>query len=838
MSPELKLNLNGPWKLRWNDQLRGAALSRLLVEEPDLSRALIAQVPGSVHLDLMRAGLIDEPAEGLASYQARWVEETVWQYQRFFDAPALQPGQRAYLVFDCLDLVATIYLNGQEIGKHANAFYPCRLEVTKWLQTGRNSLVVAIDSGLFSVADRAWKGYGLGYEGTLTKRHWLRQTQSTFGWDWSPRLLNVGIRGDVRLEICSSWRVEDFVVLAQLSDDLTKGTITGRLLVEGLATETIAGTLDLTLGETGQSVSFPVQIAPGMNRLDASLEVQKPELWWPVNHGGQPLYHVEAVLHAGQQESRAEKRMGFRLVEVDQSPHPAGGRYFIIKVNHKPIFCKGGNLVPADPILARLDRARYAMLVDRALESNFNLLRVWGGGLYESEHLYDLCDEKGLLVWQEFIFACAKYPVHAEEFLSDVKREAEFQVRRLAHRPSLVVWCGNNELEWGAWDWGYDKGVAYPDYSLYHLVLPKILKAEDGTRYYQPGSPYSPDFEPPNQDDRGDQHPWSLGFVDTDFRGYRRMACRFPNEGGFLGPTALPTLLACLPGANAESRPFANPQGDALSFAFEAHDNTIAASHDRVYADEMLVQWLGKPIQAMTLADYAYYGGIVQGAALTEYIHNFRRRMFDTASAIYWMYNDCWPATRSWTTVDYYGRRTPSFHPVRRAFQPLIVVIALEDEKVKIYGVNEGDRWTGELHYGLVCLAGGYPLDLRQPVILPANASSLLAEFPLETWKARGDTTHLAFALLSKDQVEVSRDIFCLHLFKEMAWPESNITIRHEAGKAILESQTFAWRVCLDLDGESPIPDNFFDLLPGIPTVLDWPDSLGELKVLRVGNLT
>lgn len=838
MKPGMTYDLNGAWKLRWNDPIRGGALSRLLVADPDLSRALPAVVPGSVHLDLMRAGLIGEPAEGLGSYQARWVEETVWQYQRFFDAPALEPGQLAYLVFDCLDLAATIYLNGQEIGKHANAFYPCRLEVSARLQPGRNNLVVAIESGLFSAADRPGKGYGMGAEGILTKRQWLRQTQSTFGWDWSPRLLNVGIRGDVRLEVCSAWRVEDFVVLAKVADDLSSGTITGRLLVAGLTPEMIAGSLDLTLVETGQTVSLLVKIAPGLNRLEARLEVQKPELWWPVNHGAQPLYHVAAVLHAGDQEAQAEKRTGFRLVEVDQSPHPSGGRYFILKVNHKPIFCKGGNFVPADPILARLDRARYTMLVDRALESNYNILRVWGGGLYESEHLYDLCDEKGLLVWQEFIFACAKYPVHAEEFLADVKREAEFQVRRLAHRPSLVVWCGNNELEWGAWDWGYDKGVAYPDYSLYHLVLPKILKAEDGTRYYQPGSPYSPDLEPPNQDDRGDQHPWSLGFVDTDFRGYRRMPSRFPNEGGCLGPTALPTLLACLPGATADSRPFADPQGDALTFAFEAHDNSIAAQNERAYLDEMLVQWLGKPIQSLSLADYAYYGGILQGAALSEYIRNFRRRMFDTSSAIYWMYNDCWPATRSWTTIDYYGRRTPSFHPVRRAFQPLTVVIAAEDELVKIYGVNEGELWRGELHYGLAKLAGGYPLEGRQAVTLPPNASSLLAEFPLETWEALGETTHLAFALLTRDGVEAARDIFCLKFFKEMAWPETRVAIRREAGKAILESQTFAWRVCLDLDGEQPLPDNFFDLLPGIPTVLDWPDNLGEVRVLRVGNLT
>jgi beta-mannosidase len=836
------MNLNGNWNLRWNDQLRGGALSRLLVDKPDVTRALTAQVPGSVHLDLLRAGLVAEPAESLNAYQARWVEETVWHYQRFFEGPALQPGEHATLVFECLDLVAKITLNGQEVGSHANAFYPCRLDVTQALRPGQNNLVVTVESGLFSVADRRWNGYGVGYDGALTKRQWLRQTQSTFGWDWSPRLINVGIRGDVRLEIHSAWRLESFVFLAQVSDDLQTGQVTARAHVEGFEQAALCGEISLEIAETGQRLAQSVQIKPGMNQFELTLNMDRPELWWPVNHGAQPLYHIIGNIQAEGSEARVEKKIGFRRVEIDQSPHPQGGRFFIIKVNHKPIFCKGGNFVPADLILARLDRAKYELLVDRALESNFNLLRVWGGGLYESEDFYDLCDEKGLLVWQEFIFACAKYPIHDEHFLADVRREVEYQVRRLAHRASLIVWCGNNEMEWGNWTW-YDKDVALPDYALFHLVIPHILKVEDGTRFYQPSSPYSPDLEPPNQDDRGDQHPWSLGFFNTDFRGYRAMACRFPNEGGFLGPTALPTLLACLPGAAADTKIFDGAQGNALTFHFEAHDNSIASQNDQVYADEMLTQWLGKSITEMTVSEYAFYGGLVQGAALNEYIRNFRRRMFDTASAIYWMYNDCWPATRSWTTVDYYGRRTPSFHPVRRTLLPLTVVIALEAdtvgpaEMVKVYGVNEGQAWSGELRWGLAALAGGYPLDRLQQVNIPANASTLLAEFGLDEWRRHGLDTHAAFAILKDDQGEIARDIFFHLFYKEMVWPSAKVVIRQSAGKAIFESQTFAWRVCLDLDGEKALPDNFFDLLPGIPTILDWPEELGEPKILYTGNL-
>jgi beta-mannosidase len=836
------IDLNGVWQLRWNDGQRGGPVSRLLPPDADTSRALEAQVPGSVHLDLIRAGLLAEPTVGLNHLAARWVEETIWHYRRAFVAPALAPGQRAYLTFETLDLAAVIYLNGVEVGTHANAFYPCTLDVTGQLREGENILVVQIESGLYSVADRPGKGYSMQIDSELQKRNWLRKTQSSFGWDWSARLLGVGISGDVRLDIVSGARLERFVALATLSDDMQTGAVTGRLFFDGLVVGRQSGALTVTIAETGDSAvvataTAEIEIVPGAQSAEARVVVEHPRLWWPVGHGDQPLYTVSATLTLGGQiVAQESRRVGFRKVVVDQSPlisaplisapHPEGGRSFIIRVNDRPIFCKGANFVPADMILARLDRARYQTLVERALECNMNLLRIWGGGLYESDDLYERCDERGLLVWQEFIFACAKYPATDEHFLADIKREAAHQVRRLAHHPSLIVWCGNNELEWGAYAWGYERGVAYPDYALFHMVLPVILKQEDGTRYYQPSSPFSPDHEPPNCDEMGDQHPWSIGMADTDFRKYRQMTSRFPNEGGILGPTALPTVRACLPPGH--ERP--------TSFAFEQHDNAVAYwGGARSYPDEMLAQWLGRRIEEMSIEEYVYYAGIVQGEGLHEYIRNFRRRMFSTSSAIFWMYNDCWPATRSWTVVDYYLRRTPAFHPVRRAFAPLAVFLAVEGGEVRVFGVNEGAAWAGEARYGLFGLAGGYPLDETRRVQLPANASTLLGAFPLAELESR-ERTHGAFALLVKDGEIVSSDKLFLPYYKELTWPQAAVCVRREGERAIFESDVFCWRVCLDLDGEQPLPDNLFDILPGIPTALPWPKDYPEPRVLRVYN--
>lgn len=821
-----RIDLNGTWNLYWSDGYRGEPIHKLWTPGQTLRPVLTAQVPGEVHLDLMRAGLIKEPAVGLNAHRARWVEEMIWYYHRTFQAPGLAPGDRAYLVFEQLDLAAIVYLNGAEIGRHANAFRPLRIDVTGKLKPGENVLVVEIESGLFSVSDRPYSGYGLTTDAKLHKRQWLRKTQSSFGWDWSLRLVNVGISGGVRLEVCRDVRFDCFVAIPKLSADSKTGTVTGRFFVEGLGEKTHKGYLRLQIEGTSAMAETEVEIKPGLQTLEATARLDNPELWWPVGHGGQPLYSVRGTLTIdGAVVATDTRRVGFRHVCINQAPHPDSGSYFIIEINGKPIFCKGGNLAPAELIFARLNRQRYETLIARALEANFNLLRVWAGGLYESDHFYDLCDERGILVWQEFHFACAKYPATDEHFLADVKLEAAHQVRRLAHHPSLVVWCGNNELEWGSFSWGYERGVAHPDYALYHMVLPVIVKQEDGSRYYHPSSPYSPNHDHPNADDQGDQHPWSVGFQNTDFRDYRKMYCRFPNEGGILGPPALPTVRACLlPG-----------QQYVGSFSWKLHDNSIACHG---WADAMLTQWLGLSIESMSIEDYVYYGGIVQGEGLNEYIRNFRRRMFSTACAAFWAFNDSWPMVRGWTVVDYYLRRTPSFYPVRRAYQTVTIALAVEDGRVKVFGVNDGPAFEGEIRYGLFALAGGYPVDVHKRVSLRPNASTLVGEFEEAEWRRLGEKEHGAFAILSREGGEVAHDKLFLPFYKEMTWPKAVVTVRRESGKAIFESETFAWRVCLDLDGEKPLPDNFFDLLPGVPYVLDWPDSLGTPKVLRVGNLS
>lgn len=815
------LDLNGAWRLCWSDGERGR-LEYANNPVADEARYIDATVPGEVHLDLWRAGLIEDPYVGTNCLKARWVEECQWAYRRWFEAPRTRG--RVWLVFERLDLVAKIFLNGELIGSHQNVFYPCRVEVTGKLKPERNLLTVHVESGLFAVMDKPMEDYVRKPDQRLHKCVWLRKPQCQFNWDWSTRLINVGITGDVRLEwTADPVRLDQFVPLAEVTPDLRTGTLRARLFVEAFR-ETRA---ELMVEIAGQRLTQAVKLEPGMNRVEATVRMDNPALWWPAGHGPQHIYDVRAMLKIGGKLVGEKKaRIGFRHVRIYQDPHPEKGRYFIVEINGKKIFCKGANLVPADMIFVRCDRARYDALTDLAREANFNLLRVWGGGQYESDDFYELCDLKGILVWQEFIFACNKYPVVHKEFFDNVLAEARYNIRRLASHPSLVIWCGNNEMEWGAWDWGFTNGGAiYPDYALFHLTLPRLLKDEDPTRFYWPSSPYSLDGEHPNADHTGDQHPWSVGFANLDFRDYRKMSCRFPNEGGFLGPTSLPTMLACLPDGHRHVQ----------SFAWQIHDNSVDSWGHPSYPDGILPLWTGLDTRKLSIPEYTYWGGLIQGEALGEYIRNFRRRMFDSAAAVFWMFNDCWPATRSWTIVDYYLRRTPSFHPVRRAMEPVTVVVVEEGANIVVFGINDTDKPVrGDLRYGIFTLDGDYPLDRTEQVILQPNTASPLATFRRSLWK--NPRTQLAFAQLTDEQGRVARHRLVLPLFKELHWPPARVTVRIARGKATFSSPTFVWGVCLDLDGERTLPDNFFDLFPGIPYSMPWPYRTPP-RILHTGNL-
>jgi beta-mannosidase len=823
------LDLNGnDWKVAWYDSTRGLA-DKGVGPEMDPTYYFDATVPGEIHLDLMRQGIIDDPRVGMNILKARWVETVLWSYRKHIEVSEEIASARSWLVLEQVDLGAKIYLNGELVGSHANVFYPCRVELTGKLQAGTNRIVVQVESGLLEHGSKPVDDLAAGgrkIQEYMTKRIWMRKPQFQASWDWAARMLNVGLSGPARIEYTKeSVRADQFVPLVTLDENLEDAHVEGRWFLEGLGEEATEAELQVAISELDLSVSESIRVEPGLNPVSAFFDVAKPELWWPVGQGEPRRYTLQASLvYEGETIATVEKKIGFRRITVNQDPHPEEGRFFTIEVNNRPVFCKGGNWVPADMIYSAVDRERTETLIDHALDANFNMLRIWGGGLYETEDFYDLCDEKGMMVWQEFIFACGRYPATDAEFYADILDEARYNIRRLSSRPSLVIWCGNNELEMLAHLWkDASQGQVYPDYHLFHYVLPLLMKNEDPTRFYWPSSPWSPDSEPPNANHIGDQHPWIAGMADTkdwmNFQRYRPLKCRFPNEGGFLGPNALPTMKAGL------------REGDdhMHSFSWRLHDNS--------FFTDSCKWWVGRERKDMTIEEYAYWGGLVHGEALREYCDGFRHKMFrDCSAAIFWMYNDAWPCSRSWTIVDYYLRRTPAFHPVRRAMAPVNVVLAEEEDKIIIYGINDATETVKmTLRYGVFKLSGDYLFDKSATVELPANASTPIASFDSEEWQNRSDSMCFGTLKDTNDHL-IARNKLYEGFLKDLQWPEAKMDVKVEEGKAVFSSPNFVMGVCLDLDGERKLADNFFDLYPGEEYRMPWEEETLP-DILHTGNL-
>jgi len=829
------IDLGGQWKLCGFDGYGRNMDDRSLPEALTSLVWIDAEVPGSVYLDLMRAGWIDDVYTGCNTLAARWVEQHYWYYRRLFDAPAAASGHRCFLVFEGLDLDGLIFLNGQVIGEHHNAFRPCRIDVTGQLRERDNELIVRIDSGLISAADKRGGDYYLETTAMMSKRAHLRKPQFACRWDWSPRLMNVGIGGGVRVEVCDPARIDQVVITPDLDDDHGAARLHVRALVENVTEHAQPLSLRCRLADGSIADQVDASASPGDNELTCTLKIDRPRLWWPRSMGEQHRYEVEVSLVAGGQEIDSRRCWtGVRSVEIRQDPDPQGGKYFHLVVTGQPVFCKGAHWVPADLIYPSVKRKDYEELVALAAECGFNMLRVWGGGRYEDHAFFDACDRAGILVWHDFMFACSKYPGQDEAFTREVRAEAEYNVRELARHPSLVVWCGNNEIEQGVtdgWITSNDPDTR-PDEDLFHKVLADVVKDEDGSRPYWPTSPWSPDGSPPNNQNIGDQHPWYVGLGEAkgDYWQYRSDASRFPNEGGLLGPSTPKTLRQILP----------ESERAVASRTWMHHDNTQNSWRGQTMVDHLLqLNFCDQP-DRLGFEDYVRYASILQGEALETAIDNWRRRKFDSAAAVFWMFNDTWPATVSWTPIDYYRRRKASFWYVKRAFADLRAICVELDGELAVFVVNDSiESRTAVLRYGLFGLGGGRPIDETIRIDCPPNSAIVAARFTLAQWDQAGTDTHGAFAVLTgQDGGEIATHRLFRQRFKDLAWARADIVgTPGDAGLGLVSDQ-FAWAVCLDPDGEQPLADNYFDLIPGIERMIPWPADRPVPQRVRAANPT
>lgn len=651
-----------------------------------------AAVPGCVHTDLMAAGLIPDPFRGDNEAALTWMHGVDWRYTRALALAPAADDERVDLAFDGLDTVATLTLGGHRVGTAANMHRSHRFDVRHLADGAERELAVDLRSATahaLELRDRL----GDRPAAYPTPYNFVRKMACSFGWDWGPDLRTAGIWKAVHVDRWRVARLARVVPLVTVGAD-GAGRVEVRVAVErsGLG-EPVP--LTVTVGVLGGSSS--VSLAPGLDEATLVVDAPGAPLWWPAGYGAQPLVDLDVALAGPDGGLDAwSRRIGFRTVTLDTGEDGSG---FTLAVNGRPVFVKGVNWIPDDHFLARVTPERLARRLDQACAANVNLLRVWGGGIYETDEFYAACDERGLLVWQDFLLACAAYPEESP-LLEEIEAEARENVARLAPHPSLAVWNGGNENVWGHEDWGWKErlgGLTWGGRYAYELFRDVVAEL-DPTRPYTVNSPASP--RPglhPNDPDHGTHHQWEV-WNRQDYTAYRGEVPRFCSEFGFQGPPAWRTLADWVPAAG----------GGPLEGAPEPAADPVWLAHQKAEdgngkLERGMAPHLGVPDD---FTDWLWAGQLNQARALAYAIEHYRSWWPRTAGAVVWQLNDCWPAT-SWAVVDWQERAKPAWHALRRAYAPRLLAVVERDGALALAAVNDSDEpWLGTLAVRRETLAG------------------------------------------------------------------------------------------------------------------------------------
>ncbi|GAB7050500.1 glycoside hydrolase family 2 protein [Catenuloplanes indicus] len=660
-----------------------------------------AAVPGCVHTDLLAAGVIDDPFLDDNEVRQEWIGRTDWVYETTFDWQPDELSPRTDLVCDGLDTIAALTLNGTEIGRTANMHRSYRFDVASTLTEGSNTLRVAFTSAK-NHAEAERERLGDRPNAYPEPFHFIRKMACSFGWDWGPTLITAGIWRPIGLHTWAGGRIARVRPLVTVTED-GDGRIELHVDVER------AGADPLVLAASVAGVRVEQTLQPDEDTAVLVLDVPQPARWWPHSLGEQPLHPVDVALTTtgGTSLDEWHRRVGFRTVALDT----ADGA-FTLAVNDVPLFARGVNWIPDDALVTRITRGRLRERLGQAVEANIDTIRVWGGGLYESDDFYEICDELGLLVLQDFPFACAAYP-EEEPLASEIAAEARENVVRLASHPSLVAWTGNNENIWGwhDWDWQPALGDRTWGAGYYFDLLPEIVGTLDPTRPYWPGSPWSGDHDThPNEPSRGTTHIWDV-WNQVDYAHYRDYRPRFVAEFGFQAPPAFATLRRAI-----SDEPL-TPSSPGLAHHQKAIDGNLKLERG-------LTAHLPAP---RDFDDWHFLTQVNQARAITLGVEHFRSLRPYCMGSVVWQLNDCWPVT-SWSAIDGDGRRKPLWYALRRSYADRLLTVQPRPHGPAVIAVNDGrSPWTSEIEVtrraldGTVLAKAVFPLSLgpRESVTTP-----------------------------------------------------------------------------------------------------------------------
>lgn len=645
---------------------RGWTLSCNVTGPRDLPAEIPAQVPGCVHLDLLANRLIPDPYLDINEITNDWIGKEDWTYRCAFDASP-DGGKVHELVFDGLDTVATIVLNGEELGRTFNMHRTYRFDVSERLKQGSNELVVTFRSA-YAYGAEMEAHYGYRPNNYPGPGNLMRKMACNFGWDWGPTLVTVGIWKPVLLESWDRARLAETRVSATLAGGDGRVTVRARVEHRGGAGTKITATI--------AGVTHVAEFTEGTDEVEFRLTVPTPQIWWPHHLGAQPLYPLQIELRdrvSGDLLDTYTKEIGFRSVRLDTTADEHGSAFTFV-INDVPLFLCGANWIPDDCFPPRVTAERYASRIEEAKAANINLLRVWGGGIFECDEFYETCDRAGMLVWQDFLFACASYP-EEEPLRGEVEAEVRDNVVRLMPHASLIVWNGNNENIWGFDEWGWrpiiKEGVSW-GLGYYLDILPKLCAELDPERPYYPGSPYSGTMEiEPNADEHGCKHIWDV-WNDVGYEVYRNYIPRFCSEFGWQAPPNWATI--------EES----------------VHDAPLTPVSNGVFHHQKATQGNDKLIRGLaghlpvpqTMEDWHFATQLNQARAIRFAIEHMRSYRAICKGAVVWQFNDCWPVT-SWAALDSAGRRKPLWYAMQQAFDPRLLTIQPRNGGLAAVAVNE-----------------------------------------------------------------------------------------------------------------------------------------------------
>lgn len=771
-----------------------------------------ATVPGHVHTDLLREGIMKDPMWRDNAADIQWVEHFDWVYETEFECPEEVDREWAQLVFEGLDTICTVYVNGMMVGKADNMFIPYTFNIGEYVKAGANRLEVRFASIQEYLKDKDIGRYSSCFS---QDRVFIRRMQCTFGWDWVCRLISYGIWRPVYLVSRPDGYIDDiWVRTIDLKDNVA-------ILSWGMDIRIKQEQCELTIqlfNDTGEIVLQHVIRNPA-EMIHGEFEVPDPRLWWPNGYGPQAMYLLKTALTSSQGELIDEKNINFgiRTVQVEQIPDEQGSSFTIV-INGQRIFAKGGNWVPADPFPSRPDREKYSNLMQLLKDGNMNMLRVWGGGTYERPEFWDTCDRMGIMVSLDFMMACAHYPENEKWFIDAMKEEANIVIRELRNHPSLIFWYGNNELAMNS-----NSEDEYPGKMTSLLVTEPLCSELDPNRPYFPTSPYK--GRPFNSQDEGDCHysTWyDPHYIMGDMSNYRRKiseGCgRFVSEYAVPGSPPINSLLKMMTFDDISDE-------KAEIWEFRTNDNPYKGCDDITHY---------QMLEMTALKLFGSSRDVVSKVKKMEYVQyefarleaeHYRRRKYKSSGLLFWMYNDCWPAS-GWAMVDYFGYPKAGYYGAKKSFKPVMVSIEDRGDEVGVWLVNDTlKNHRGEISIKSASTSGRYLFSDIQEVSITPNTVQLVkiynkAQIGLAC--SNSDVVMQA-CWLSKESgntaVDEQYDSTCFFdvLPKNLVLQPAKLLISweyYDETSGLITVKTDNYARVVTIENELILDDNYFDLMP------------------------